>query len=348
MPNRYHRRSQSEPWSPPFAKSPGPFALCSDDTEESAVPHHRRAQSEPWEPAFAQPLPQHTFPPVLHAPSQAEGSGIQSLQTRQPSSFDGNYTWSAQNHPTTPPQVPAFPLQPPPAGAPHMSSGGINGVLQNRPLQFQGMNIIDKVTIGGGSGRNLAERLSWSAEDDAKIVASVRQHGCKWRLIASFFAGRSDDAVRNRFNRVKDLPEHNDGRAAPPKPPKPVTSRPPAGVNGSTPPRASRHAPHLSLDDADDDRRDRVSWSRQEDETILRSVGEVGHKWHRIAQRLPGRTEHAIRNRFARLQSLANRGKPIVLSSGVGQPIGIQLVVSQIPGAPSEHHMELEKIASGI
>ena len=60
-----------------------------------------------------------------------------------------------------------------------------------------------------------------------------------------------------------------------------------------------------------------------------RRRSQLGNKWAKIAERLPGRTEHAIRNRYARLQSLALRGNPIVLSSGQGLPIGIQLV----PGA---------------
>ena len=58
----------------------------------------------------------------------------------------------------------------------------------------------------------------------------------------------------------------------------------------------------------------------------MRSVNELGNKWAKIAERLHGRTEHAIRNRYARLMSLASRGNPIVLSSGRGCPIGIQLV----------------------
>jgi hypothetical protein len=51
-----------------------------------------------------------------------------------------------------------------------------------------------------------------------------------------------------------------------------------------------------------------VSWSRAEDATIVHSVAELGHKWYLIAQRLPGRTDHAIRNRYHRLQAMRNDG----------------------------------------
>lgn len=56
---------------------------------------------------------------------------------------------------------------------------------------------------------------------------------------------------------------------------------------------------------------ERLSWTPHEDGTILSSVGELGHKWNKIALRLPGRTEHAIRNRYHRLQtSVADRRGP--------------------------------------
>ena len=37
----------------------------------------------------------------------------------------------------------------------------------------------------------------------------------------------------------------------------------------------------------------------------MHSVAELGHKWYLIAQRLPGRTDHAIRNRYHRLQAMS-------------------------------------------
>jgi hypothetical protein len=47
----------------------------------------------------------------------------------------------------------------------------------------------------------------------------------------------------------------------------------------------------------------RYGWTREEDETILNAVLELGHKWVQVAARLPGRTEHATRNRYHRLTS---------------------------------------------
>jgi len=46
-------------------------------------------------------------------------------------------------------------------------------------------------------------------------------------------------------------------------------------------------------------------WTREEDDVILRFVRQAGHKWNVLATQLPLRTEHAIRNRYHRLQSIA-------------------------------------------
>merc|ERR1712046_519982 len=51
-------------------------------------------------------------------------------------------------------------------------------------------------------------------------------------------------------------------------------------------------------------KKERTSWTRAEDDVIVQGVAELGHKWYEIARRLPGRTDHAIRNRWSRLQSI--------------------------------------------
>eukprot|EP00964_Phaeocystis_antarctica_P099133 scaffold65021_cov59-Phaeocystis_antarctica.AAC.3 len=39
---------------------------------------------------------------------------------------------------------------------------------------------------------------------DQLIWRGVQQIGCKWQQIAAMLPGRSDDAVRNRYNRLKE------------------------------------------------------------------------------------------------------------------------------------------------
>eukprot|EP00322_Chrysochromulina_rotalis_P013396 CAMPEP_0115853790 /NCGR_PEP_ID=MMETSP0287-20121206/13686_1 /TAXON_ID=412157 /ORGANISM="Chrysochromulina rotalis, Strain UIO044" /LENGTH=751 /DNA_ID=CAMNT_0003307879 /DNA_START=82 /DNA_END=2337 /DNA_ORIENTATION=+ len=166
--------------------------------------------------------------------------------------------------------------------------------------------------------RNGAERKEWTEAEDSIIKASVVEHGCRWRKIASRLPGRSDDAVRNRWNRLREMREVDsspssadaaDGGSG-------AFVGPAAGVAGAVGAAAvpaaggeAAAAPTQSkLSKVDrpekEPKPERISWTKAEDETILRSVAELGHKWNRIAERLPGRTDHAIRNRFHRLQSL--------------------------------------------
>lgn len=188
--------------------------------------------------------------------------------------------------------------------------------------------IATRPLLGGGSERNLVERKEWKATEDDQIRAAVKKYGFKWRLVAGDVPGRSDDAVRNRWNRIRsdvdpaDARPHTAKNAVKREVKREATDD--GEVSGGSGSGASSPDPHKPVDHPH--KPERVSWTRIEDETILRSVEELGHKWSKIAERLSGRTEHAIRNRYARLQSLAVRGRPIVLSSGHGMPIGIQLI----------------------
>lgn len=188
--------------------------------------------------------------------------------------------------------------------------------------------------LGGGSGRNLVERKEWNATEDDQIRAAVKKYGFKWRLVAGDVPGRSDDSVRNRWNRIRSdadpaEPHPRTAKSADKQEVKREALNDGEGSGGS---RSGDSSPQPQKPKRES-KQDRVAWTRAEDETILRSVAELGHKWNKIAERVGGRTEHAIRNRYSRLQSLAERGRPAVMSSGRGMPIGIQLI--PIPDKPA-------------
>jgi len=138
-------------------------------------------------------------------------------------------------------------------------------------------------TVGG---RNALIRKEWTPEEDAIIRYGV-EHKHGWRHIASQLPGRSDDAVRNRWKRLK---EPSDG---------PPTT--PPGLPGGT---AEAKEPKPAKP-----KQERVTWSPAEDAIICSSVQQYGHKWGSIAQRLPGRTEHAIRNRYQRLLTISDAAR---------------------------------------
>lgn len=134
--------------------------------------------------------------------------------------------------------------------------------------------------------------------------------------------GRSDDAVRNRWNRLKLEDAVAAGEALPADEITTLLPEPSAAATASSSSRGAAgelpkekkpgggvksSASHAAKESKEGrEKPERVSWSKVEDELILASVSELGHKWNRIAERLPGRTDHAIRNRFHRLQSLLN------------------------------------------
>lgn len=156
--------------------------------------------------------------------------------------------------------------------------------------------------------RNAPERKEWSPGEDEYIKRAVIEQGCRWRQIATMLPGRSDDAVRNRWNRLKAEDSAAsivklDGATAVPD----ATSSPldaVAKAKPNVPPNAKARRVDQAAPSGREAASPRVSWSRGEDSIIVTSVAELGHRWNTIAERLPGRTEHAIRNRYHRLTLL--------------------------------------------
>jgi len=207
-----------------------------------------------------------------------------------------------------------------------------------------GFKISPAIAPTGKPARNGAERKEWTAAEDDIIRSNVLSLGCKWRKIAAMLPGRSDDAVRNRWNRLREMsspsPELAPGQLLPPLKPVAVgegewlasdkggsvslsTSGGGGGGASVAPPREPREKP------------ERISWTKREDETILASVSEMGHKWNKIAERLPGRTDHAIRNRFHRLQTLLeDRQRQQQRTLAPAAPLPIKEVVDGMGSGP--------------
>lgn len=88
-------------------------------------------------------------------------------------------------------------------------------------------------------------------------------------------------------------------------------------------------------------KKERTSWTRSEDDVIMQGVAELGHKWYEIARRLPGRTDHAIRNRWSRLQSImclqeGGGGVPPAGFVPTAGSVKSSLLKGLLNGAPSE------------
>ena len=80
-----------------------------------------------------------------------------------------------------------------------------------------------------------AQTQPWTPEEDHLIVQMVEQVGHKWSAIATLLPGRTDNGVRNRWNRLHRC-EHTHGTAHS------LTSQQPSGSPTGQPPLSRVHA----------------------------------------------------------------------------------------------------------
>lgn len=55
----------------------------------------------------------------------------------------------------------------------------------------------------GGDGEEQGQRVSWSQYEDQVIVRAVKELGPRWCAVAARLPARTDQAVRNRWNRLQ-------------------------------------------------------------------------------------------------------------------------------------------------
>jgi hypothetical protein len=184
------------------------------------------------------------------------------------------------------------------------------------------------------------ERREWTAAEDEMIRSGVERFGSRWRRIAELVPGRSDDAVRNRWNRLKEA-EAAEAEAT--NPPSPTSDSCGEDFTESSAGTVSleQGGAHESPDDAAGVKIERKkSWSTAEDTFIVNAVKLYGHKWNKIADGLPGRTDHATRNRWQRLLKLEEETRntcPKSNSKGGGR---VALAPTHEPGHALPPHLQ--------
>jgi len=180
------------------------------------------------------------------------------------------------------------------------------------PLPAGSSSAESMAASGEGKARNTMGRKEWTSDEDRTIMEEVAKHGQKWRIIAAALPGRSDDAVRNRWKRLSaEAGGDADAQLADAlglaSTPEEVAA---AKVTAKAAAKEAKPKP------------ERLAWSKTEDAKIVECVQQFGLKWGRISAQLNGRTAHAIRNRFHRLQTLQAEHAAVAAAAPIGSGDG--------------------------
>mmetsp|Transcript_45091 Transcript_45091/g.93987 ORF Transcript_45091/g.93987 Transcript_45091/m.93987 type:complete len:345 (-) Transcript_45091:660-1694(-) len=178
-------------------------------------------------------------------------------------------------------------------------------------------------------------KATWAESEDAELLAAVKAWGTLWPVVAAQLPGRTPDAVRNRWHRLRHQQRASSssslvdfGHPGPELTISPQrmlvqTTSNFSDMTDQEPPSPSSVATSCAspskraivnnvpaTEYVGSDPRGlnaRACWTAHEDEVILEGVRRFGCRWRQIAAALPNRSDSSVRNRWVRLQTMSRR-----------------------------------------